>query len=107
MRILARYISGIFVRNFLVAAMGLTFLFMFQSMLAELVDREFPAHEVVVFNLMRLPEVFVQMCPPAVMIATVLTLSGLNRTAELTACYSIGIGLGQISSVIFALVFMI
>ncbi|HTL12322.1 MAG TPA: LPS export ABC transporter permease LptG [Bdellovibrionota bacterium] len=107
MRILARYISGIFVRNFILAVLGLTALFTFQSLITELLDLNYPARQTVIYEMLKIPETFVQMCPPAVMIATVLTLAGLNRTHELIAMYSIGVGLSQIATVVFALVFMI
>ncbi|MCC7442858.1 MAG: LptF/LptG family permease, partial [Bdellovibrionales bacterium] len=107
MRILARYISGIFVRNFIVAALGLTLMITFQDLLSELLDADYPSRQIIIYKALGLPDTFVQMCPPAVMISTVLTLSGLNRTSELTAMYSIGVGLTQISTVIFALVFII
>jgi lipopolysaccharide export system permease protein len=49
----------------------------------------------------------VQMTPPAVLVATVITLSSLSRTNELVACYSIGVGLRQIMAIILSIVFMV
>jgi len=107
MRILARYISSLFVKNFLMASIGLTVLILFQATLAQLLDSEFPAYQVLFYQLLKVPRVFVQMSPPSVLLATVLTLSTMNRSHELVACYSLGVGLEQIAGIIFAIVFMI
>ena len=56
---------------------------------------------------LRDPSILVQMTPPAVMMATALTLTNFSRTQELTACYSIGVGLPQIMVILISLVFML
>src|SRR5204863_7793232 len=57
--------------------------------------------------LLGLAQYFVQMTPPAVLLATVFSLSAMSRMNELVACYSIGVGLRQIMTVILSIVFMI
>jgi len=104
MKTLDRYIAGIFVKNLGLALFGLAAFYLFQATLSDLMDKSYPAHQTVIYNLLQLPAMLVQMAPPSVMIATVLTLSGLNRSNELTAAYSIGFGLGRIVSLITALV---
>lgn len=107
MKTLDRYIAAAFTRNFLLAAVTLTALYVFQALLGELLDAEYSADKILVYNLLNLPQIFVQMTPPAVLLSTVLTISGLNRTNELTACYSIGFGLSRVVSVILSIVFII
>jgi lipopolysaccharide export system permease protein len=107
MNTLDRYVVVIFARNFLLAAVGLVALYLFQALLTQLFDNDYQAIQVIIYNLMGLPQVLVQMVPPGVLIASVLTLSGLNRSNELTACYSIGIGLSRIVMVMLAIVFTI
>ncbi len=104
MKTLDRYIAGIFLKNLAFALMGLCSLYLFQAIMSELMDKSYPAHQTVLYNLMQLPAVLVMMAPPSVMVATVLTLSSLNRTNELTASFSIGIGLPRIVSLIVSLV---
>jgi lipopolysaccharide export system permease protein len=107
MRLLSRYLASLFLKSFFGASLGLATLFVFQGILTKLLEGDFPLPQIVFFNLMLFPEVFVQMTPPGVMIATLITLSTLNRTNELVACYSIGIGLKTIVGVLLSLVFMI
>jgi lipopolysaccharide export system permease protein len=107
MRTFDRYIAGTFLKNLGLAAAALVVLYLFQALLAELLDHEFPTHQILAHNLMNVPQILVQMLPPAVLIATVMTLSSLNRTNELVACYSLGIGLSRLMAVILSLVFMV
>ena len=44
------------------------------------------------------PAIIYQMIPVACLMATVFTLSGINRTQELTALYSVGMSLARISA---------
>lgn len=107
MRILARYVSLLFLRNFFLGVFGLTVLFVFQALLDMLLRSQYDEKQVIIYHLLSIPDVFVQMTPPATLLATVLTLSGLSRTNELVACYSIGIGLRQLMMVLISIVFMI
>ncbi len=107
MRTLDRYLSAAFLRNFLLAVLGLTAIYLFQALLGELLDAEFPAQQILLHALMGVPAILVQMTPPSVLIGTVLTLSGLNRTNELVACYSLGFGKYRILMILLSIVFMI
>lgn len=107
MKILDRYIAATFLKNFALAVMALTGLYVFQALLGELLDHEFQTRQIVLYNLLKIPDIWVQMTPPAILLATVLTLSGFNRSNELVACYSIGIGILRIMAVIVSLVFMV
>lgn len=107
MKTLDRYIAGVFLKNFLLAVFALTALYQFQALLGELLDHAFPTHQIIVHNMLKLPEIIVQMTPPSILLATVLTISGMNRSNELTACYAIGVGLSRVVSVVLSLVFII
>lgn len=107
MRILARYISAVFIKNFILSVLGLTALYMFQELLHQLLSSKYEIYKILFYNSLDIPQIIVQMTPPSVLMATVLTLSGLTRTNELTACFSIGVGLRQIMVVIISIVFMI
>jgi lipopolysaccharide export system permease protein len=107
MKILDRYLAGVFLKNFLLAVLSMTCLFLFQEMMAKLFEHEFPGDQIVIFHLLNIPLVMVQMMPPAVLLATVFTLSGLTRTNELIACHAIGIGIGRIMALILSIVFIV
>ena len=107
MKTLNRYIAGIFCKNLLVATVSMTMLFLFQSMFTDLYDHMHSIQQILVYHWMGIPQIAVQMSPPAVLLATVLTLSGLARTHELVACYAIGIGLRKIMSLILFIVLLL
>ncbi|MBN21365.1 MAG: LPS export ABC transporter permease LptG [Bdellovibrionaceae bacterium] len=107
MKILVRYFSHLFLKNFAAALGALTTLFVLQTILGGVVGAAYPTDQVITYHLMKTPQILSQMIPPAVLVATVVTLAGLNRSHELTACYSIGIGLYQITTILLSLVFMI
>jgi lipopolysaccharide export system permease protein len=107
MRTLDRYLAGIFLKNFLLAIAAVTVLFAFQGFMADLMEHQYPADQLMIYHLLNLPQVIVQMTPPAVMLATVLTLAGLTRTNELVAAHSIGVGLRRIVALIMVLVFVL
>ncbi|MEO5971374.1 MAG: LPS export ABC transporter permease LptG [Bdellovibrionia bacterium] len=104
MRILDRYIIGIFVKHLIVAILAMSILFLFQSMFSDLYDHNNPINQVIYYHWLNIPQIAVQMCPPAVLLATVLTLSGLSRTHEIVACYSIGVGLRRLMALILGVV---
>ncbi len=82
-------------------------LFLFQSMFTDLYDHNYPTHQILLYHWMNLPQIIVQMFPPAVLLATVLTLSGLSRTQELIACYAIGFSLKRVMTLILSIVFIV
>lgn len=105
MQILARYIATLFFKNMILTLLGLTGLFFFQTILTQIND--FSLAQKVIYNLYDIPSMMVMVAPPAVLLATVLTFSSLSKTNELTACYSIGISIAQMMSVIFPIVFVL
>ncbi len=107
MKTIDRYLTEFFVKNFLLTLVGLTAVFVFQAMLTQLVDGEFSVGQLLYYHLLGVPRIVAQFAPPSVMIATLMTLSGLNRSQELVACYSIGIGLPRIAMVMLSLAFMV
>lgn len=107
MKTLDRYLIGIFIKNFLLSVLALSTLFVFQALLGALLEHRFPADQTLIYHFMGLPQVIVQMTPPSVLLATVFTLSGLNRLQELTACYSIGYGLKRIVGLFLGVAFII
>lgn len=107
MKTLDRYIAGIFLKNLALATTGLSGFYLFQALLSELIDKSYPAYQTVFYNLLQLPAIVVMLAPPSVMIATVMTLSSLNRSNELTASYSIGVGLPRIVSLLVAVVIIV
>jgi len=106
-KILDRYIASQFVRNFLLALLILSGLILTQSLLGELLERKFPPNQLLLYHLMNLPKTAVQFAPPAVLLATVLTLSGMARFNELTACYSAGIGIKRVTTLLVTAVFIL
>src|SRR3989344_8780767 len=104
MRTISRYLTGIFVKQFLLAAFGLVSLFMVQAIVTQILDREFPASHVFIYNLLDIPRVIVQLVPPAVLLATVLSLVGLSRANELIALHSVGVGMRHVFAIIVSLV---
>ena len=104
MQILARYIAAAFFKNLVLSLSGLTVLFFFQTVITQLNDNTL--NQILVLCFYDLPKMMVMVAPPAALVATVLTFSTLSKTNELVACYSIGISLNQMVSVIFPIVFV-
>lgn len=107
MKTIDRYLAGIFFKNILIAVGALTALFFFQSLLSEIISRAYTPEQVLYYKIFDLPFVIVKMTPPGVLLATVLTLSGLSRTNELTALFSVGFGLKRIVSLLLSIVVMV
>lgn len=57
----------------------------------QVTDKNFPVREALVFGLLKLPDIALQALPFVVLIATLLTLQGLNRHAELVALRAAGL----------------
>lgn len=107
MKTIDRYIASLFIKNFFLAVVSLTSLFLFQALLGEFFDHAYSPQQILIYHLLDVPQRMVQMMPPSVLLATVFTLSGLNRTQELVACYSIGVGVLRIISLLLSLVLII
>jgi lipopolysaccharide export system permease protein len=76
-------------------------------MIAELLEQPFPSHQVLWRGALGLPVILIQMAPPSVLAGTVMALSGLSRTGELTALFSLGFGKSRILTTLGASVLMI
>jgi lipopolysaccharide export system permease protein len=100
-------LAGIFIKNFIVGMIALTALFTFQALMGAILDHEFPTNQILYYHFLGIPQVAIQMTPPAVMLATVLTLAAFARNNELIAAYSIGIGLRRIVLLLMSIVFVI
>jgi lipopolysaccharide export system permease protein len=87
--------------------MGFVCLFLFQAIMSNIFENAFPLNQIFVYQVLNIPQVMVQMTPPATMLATVLTLSSLARNNEMIACFSIGIGPMRITSLLISIVFII
>ncbi len=107
MRVLDRYIIGIFIRNLGVSLLSMTALFLFQAIFANIFDPNYTANQVIYYHFLNIPQISVQSAGPAVLLATVLTLAGLARTHELVACYAIGVGIRRIMALIVGVVLLI
>jgi lipopolysaccharide export system permease protein len=107
MRTLDRYIMGIFFKNLILSILAMCVLFLFQALFSDLFDHTYTFNQVLYYHLLNMPQVMVQMAPPSVLLATVVTLSGLARTQELVACYAIGISLRRIMGLILFLVLLL
>ncbi len=105
-RTLDRYLVTSFIRGFVPAWLGLVVLFFFQAMIAHLNEQPYPATQILWRGVLGLPEIFVQLAPPAVLAGTVMVLSGLSRTGELTAFFSLGFGKGRMVATLGAIVFV-
>lgn len=107
MKTLERYITAAYLKNFLMAIFALCALFFFQAYLSAIYESKFSREQLLIYHLLNLPHTLVQMAPPAILIATVFTLSGMSRFNELVACYSIGVPLKKIFSLLVMVTFMI
>lgn len=107
MKTLDRYLAGFFIRNLGLSIFSMSALFLFQALFQDLYDHNFPINQIVVYHLLGIPKVMVEISPPAVLLATVLTFSGLARTQELIACFAIGRGLNRLLAVVIGVVLLV
>ncbi len=102
-----RYIAKKFLFFFAGGIIVFTTLFLAFDSLSSLVRFEVPTSVLVHYYSYYLPSIIYQMTPVACLLATVFTLSSLNRTQELVAFFSMGLGLWRISLPILAMVSII
>lgn len=107
MKTLDRYIAGIFLRNLALSLIAMIALFLTQGLFMDLYAHDYTTQQILIYHFMNVPLVSVQMAPPAVLLATVLTLSGLARTHELVACYAIGFGLKRLMTLMLLFVALV
>jgi lipopolysaccharide export system permease protein len=70
-------------------------------------ESETTAAKLLMYNAYQLPATLVQMTAPAAMMATMVTLSMLNRKNELVAMQACGVGIFHISFLIFGMIFIV
>ena len=106
MKIIDRYILFDFVRNLLIALFSLTLIFFIADYLRGVWDAEVSPIVLLKYTAFQIPHVICQMVAPSSMLATMITLSLLNRKNELTAIHASGIGLTYIGFLIFGAIFI-
>jgi lipopolysaccharide export system permease protein len=106
MKLLDRYILSEFLRYFFVVLTTLGLVFYVAEFLRG-GDANTTAAKMLVYNAFQLPATLVQMTAPAAMLATMVSLSMMNRRNELTAMQASGIGIFHIAFMIFGAVFII
>lgn len=95
-KILDRYFFVLFFKNACLSLLGIGSLFFFQQFFMDLLSPEFRLDQALYYNSLFIPFVMTWMSPPSLLMATVLTLSQLTRSQELTAFYSLGVGLPRL-----------
>lgn len=93
MLIIERYFAKQFVTAFLWTIAAFVFFYLLFDMLSRvslIIDGEVPAGKLTEYYLSMAPLVFVQVCPVAVLLATMFTLSNMSRHNELIAAVSCG-----------------
>ena len=66
------------------------------------IRREIPSSAIALYYALRVPNILYEMTPVAALLATLLTLTGLKRTGEMTAMFATGLGGVRISVPILA-----
>lgn len=102
--IIDRYIIKMFLAFFFGALVVVVTLFVAIDAMTNLLKLGAPVSALVAYYSYSIPQVIQQMLPVACLIATVFTLSSMNKANELTALFSTGMSLARISSPILAVV---
>ena len=106
MKLIDRYILFEFSKNFILTVIALGFIFFVSDLLRGVWDAEVSSGVLFKYSAMQIPQILCQMTPPAAMLATMITLSLMNRKNELTAIHASGISLAHISFLIFGAIFI-
>ncbi len=102
--IIDRYIAKMFLGFFFGSMVVLVTLFVVIDAFSNFSDEKVTLGTVIMYYVFSSPGVITQMFPAACLIATMFTLSTLNKNNELVALFSIGNSLARISAPILALV---
>lgn len=102
--IIDRYVAKIFLGFFVGSLTVLVSLFVVIDAFSNFSDEKVTLGTVALFYAFSIPGVISQMFPAACLIATMFTLSTLNKNNELTALFSSGISLARVSAPILILV---
>ena len=101
MKLLDRYLLFKFIGNWILSLLGLVGLFLFQSLFHDLYEHRFSLEQILIYHGLRLPQIFLEMNPPSVLLGTVLTFSSLSKNHELIAYFVAGISLKRMASCLF------
>jgi lipopolysaccharide export system permease protein len=104
MRLLTRYLLGLWLRIFLLTAIGLPFVSVLTQLtdnLRRLLDRDLPAATIALSYLYALPQNIATMMPAAALFATVFTVGPLARNSELTAAKAGGMSFHRLVRPLF------
>ena len=108
MNLIDRYIGRLFLTYFLAGLVVFVTIFLaVDAMTFAVRNADAGIGPLVRYYLYYLPTVMYQMVPVACLLSTVFTVSALNRSNELVALYSVGIGLMRVSAPILVLVAII
>ena len=102
-----RYIAKMFFAFFLGGLVVFLTLFVAVDFMSNMVRFQAPPASLIQYYFLYAPGLVYQLIPVACLLATILTLSTLNRNNELVALFSAGMSLARISSPILVLVVMI
>lgn len=105
--IIDRYISKLFLGYFLGGVTVFVTLFYVIDFMSNFSRYNAPTDVLFMFYLYRSPEVIYQMIPVGCLMATVFTLSHLNKNSELIALFSLGMSLARVSAPILVWVTII
>lgn len=102
--IIDRYISKVFVGYFLAGLVIFVTIFLAVDFMTSLAQNEVEISVLAKYYQFYLPEVVHQLFPVACLLATIFTLSSLNKTNELTALFSVGMSLARVSAPILMII---
>lgn len=105
--IIDRYIIKQFLINFLSGLAVFVTIFLAVDFMSSFLTSDTSTATVIRYYSYMLPSIIYQMTPVACLLATVFTLSGLNKTSELVALFSLGLSLARVSGPILILVGLI
>lgn len=104
LNIIDRYIIKLFLSFFFGSLIVVATLFIAIDAMTTILKLNADLSVVATYYAYLLPQVLYQMLPVACLIATVFTLSGLNKANELTALFSMGVSLARVSAPILTIV---
>lgn len=106
MKIIERYFAGQFLTAFFLSAAAFVFFFLVFDLFSRLnliIDGTIPPESVIEYYFSMIPVVFIQLCPIAVLLSTMYTLSSMAKHNELIAA----VGCGKHPLSIFAVFLLI
>lgn len=107
LNIIDRYVIKLFISYFLGSLIVVASLYVAIDAMTTMMKFGAPFGDLALYYAYSLPQVLYQMLPVACLIATVFTLSGMNKTNELTALFTMGTSLARVSAPILSVVISI